>query len=156
MKKFVFGMLFICSAAFLGASIDNVHQVEEGKKTYHEFVGEHLMANYMDCDTFALNDIESLKEVMKKAATEAGATVLHVSEHIFEPDGFSMIILLSESHASIHTYPEYNSCFVDFFTCGTSCFPKEFNKALKKYLKPKKTSAKLFLRDVDIVEKNNR
>ena len=56
-----------------------------------------------------------------------------------------MIILLSESHASIHTYPEHGGCFVDFFTCGTTCKPENFDKYMQNYLKPKNIGIGLLL-----------
>ena len=42
----------------------------------------------------------------------------------FLPSGFSAVLLLSESHTSVHTYPEKNALFADAFTCGTNCDPK--------------------------------
>jgi S-adenosylmethionine decarboxylase len=63
-----------------------------------------------------------------------------------------MTILLSESHASIHTYPEHGKCFVDLFTCGDSCSNHIFNEELQKYLKPKKVAAMVLIRDDNITE----
>jgi S-adenosylmethionine decarboxylase len=116
----------------------------------YEFVGEHLLVNYMNCDSGALNNEKQLRLVMQEAAKDAGATVLTTSDHYFEPNGYSLVLLLSESHATIHTYPEFNSCFVDFFTCGTDCDAKIFKEKLEKYLKPKKTTYKIFFRDDQI------
>ena len=57
-----------------------------------------------------------------------------------------MVLLLSESHASIHTYPEYNSCFVDLFTCGQKCSAEKFDMYLREYLKPKQTDSRIQVR----------
>ena len=118
----------------------------------YEFIGKHLMANYIGCDHNALVNFEKLEEALVEACTKGKATVLTTSKHIFPPDGFSMLLLLAESHASIHTYPEYDSCFVDFFTCGTTCSPEIFNEVLKKYLKPRKSIDKIYLREETIKE----
>ena len=58
------------------------------------------------------------RAVMERAAREGGATVLNAYCHRFTPQGVTVLLALSESHASIHTYPEYGACMVDVFTCG--------------------------------------
>ncbi|NGX34138.1 MAG: S-adenosylmethionine decarboxylase proenzyme [Candidatus Anoxychlamydiales bacterium] len=127
------------------------------KEKIHEFTGKHLMVNYMNCDKQALSNFKELEEIMKKACTASKATVLNSIKHLFPVKnsdiiGMSMVLILSESHASIHTYPEFSSCFVDFFTCGTECLPEEFDKTMREYLKPKDVKAKLFLRDSEIIK----
>ena len=124
------------------------------KEENFDFTGLHLMVDFMDCSKKALTNLKDLEKAMKDACIAGGATVLDSSKFIFKPNGFSMIILLAESHASIHTYPEYNSCFIDFFTCGSSCDFKKFNKVIKAYLKPKKIREKVFLREDEIKEKD--
>jgi len=59
-----------------------------------------------------------LKQIIKVAIKKTGATILGELEHYFKPDGYSLNILISESHASIHTYPEEKGIFLDYFTCG--------------------------------------
>lgn len=117
----------------------------------YQFTGEHLLASYMECDPKALLDPENLFSAMKSAVTKAGATFLDFSEVHFQPSGYTLVILLSESHASIHTYPEHGACFVDFFTCGTSCSSKIFHEEIQKTLCPKKVVAKTFSRG-DVIE----
>lgn len=103
----------------------------------HQFTGRHYTASYVSCDHKALCNIPQLKEAMFAAVEASGATILDTSEFLFAPYGFTMVILLSESHASIHTYPEYNSCYIDLFTCGDGCDHNEFEKVLQRYLSPK-------------------
>lgn len=127
------------------------------KEKIHEFTGKHLMVNYMNCDKQALNNFKQLEEIMKKACVASKATVLNTIKHLFPVKnsdiiGMSMVLILSESHASIHTYPEYSACFVDFFTCGTECLPEEFDRTMREYLKPIDVKAKLFLRDNKIIK----
>ena len=113
----------------------------------HDFRGEHLVADYLDCDLEALSDEQTLMKVMLEAAEKCGAQVLNHNFFIFPGHGLTMTILLSESHASIHTYPEHGKCFVDLFTCGDKCKNQIFNDLLKAYLKPKKSVDMVLIRD---------
>ena len=114
------------------------------------FQGRHFLASYNECDMEALANVEEISKAMYAAAEASGATVLKGCEHIFSPNGITMVILLSESHASIHTYPEHGSCFVDLFTCGDHCSHEKFDAVLRAYLKPKKIDARLLLRSETI------
>src|SRR5205807_611048 len=95
-----------------------------------EFKGSHFIASYLDCDQAALTDVDALTSAMEDAARASGATILKTAAHVFPPNGLTMVILLSESHASIHTYPEFGACFVDLFTCGTKCSAQKFHEVL--------------------------
>jgi len=112
---------------------------------YH-FAGVHYMASYRGCDHSALADIERLQVVMKNAVTECGATLLNTSEYAFSPEAITMVLLLSESHASIHTYPEFDACYVDLFTCGNKCDYTKFEQVLKDYLKPDELETRILKR----------
>lgn len=111
------------------------------------FQGKHLIASYSGCDVEALSDVATLHDVMLNAAKGCGATVLDSSYYVFAPDGLTMVILLSESHASIHTYPEHGTCFIDLFTCGEKCSNEVFDQILQEYLKPQHVDKKLLLRN---------
>lgn len=110
------------------------------------FEGTHLLASYIGCDEKALSDSSILMEVFVEAVETSGATLLSKQSREFNGGGFTMIILLSESHASIHTYPEHNSCFVDLFTCGTNCSYESFDYILSEYLQPEKIEKKVISR----------
>lgn len=104
----------------------------------YAFEGSHFIASYRWCNQTALLDIEHLKEALLKAARASGAQILSHQCYEFPGGGFTMTILLSESHVSIHTYPEHcASCFVDLFTCGTHCSSSNFDRSLQLYLKPR-------------------
>jgi S-adenosylmethionine decarboxylase proenzyme len=136
--------IFLCSllvASFLGAA---EHEVT------HEFMGRHFIASYLECDSAALTDVKRLSSTMKSAVKACGATILDSCEYIFPPDGMTMVILLSESHASIHTYPEYGSCFVDLFTCGENCSAEIFDQKMRAYLKPKNVNKSVLIRNQQI------
>ncbi|HSX12769.1 MAG TPA: adenosylmethionine decarboxylase [Rhabdochlamydiaceae bacterium] len=123
-------------------------------KLEYEFKGVHFMAEYCECDEQALTDIETLKKVVHEAALASGATILESVDHLFPPHGLTLVILLSESHASIHTYPEHKSCFVDLFTCGDHCSANEFDAVLRAYLKPITAHHKTLIRSETINDVN--
>jgi S-adenosylmethionine decarboxylase len=102
----------------------------------HGFIGFHLLANYTGCRREALRDLSGLGEALVRAAKAAGATVLAAAQHVFDNNGLSQVLLLSESHASLHTYPEFCSCFLDLFTCGTTCRPEKFEAIMRDHLRP--------------------
>src|SRR3989339_816081 len=71
---------------------------------------------------------------MGEAAVECGATVVEKKFHMFNPYGVSGVVIISESHLAIHTWPEYGYAAVDLFTCGDSCDPKIAYNYLKEGL----------------------
>lgn len=102
----------------------------------YDFSGTHYVASYIDCNHKALCNFVALEEAMIDGIHQCGATLLSSTKHVFPPDSITMVFLLSESHASIHTYPEYNSCYIDLFTCGNRCDYTKFQEVLKEYLQP--------------------
>lgn len=113
----------------------------------YDFAGCHLVASYLSCDSASLLNAEKLLETMHLAITNCGATLLNSQCHVFENGGITAVMLLSESHASIHTYPEHAACFVDIFTCGTACDPRIFDETLRAYLSPAKVASQTIIRD---------
>lgn len=90
-------------------------------------LGRHAVAELVRIESSLLRDAEFLTAVMESACKHAGATVLYSKFHKFGGEGgVTGVVLLSESHASIHTWPEHGYAAVDVFMCG-SCNP---NKAL--------------------------
>ena len=83
-------------------------------------LGKHLLLELKDCDKEVLNDLSFIRDTLLSAASEAGATVLGESFHQFSPQGVSGVVVIAESHLSIHTWPEYGYAAADIFTCGNS------------------------------------
>lgn len=111
-----------------------------------EFVGRHLLASYVGCDAAALADEIGLVAAMKAAVKASGATLISSIQHSFTPSGMTAVMLLSESHASIHTYPEHQACFVDLFTCGRGCSAERFDAEMCQYLKPTRADRRTIVR----------
>ena len=88
------------------------------------FAGKHVLAELTDVDAQLLNDEPFLRTMLRQALTRAGATICDVVSHRFAPQGVTVLALLAESHASVHTYPEIGAVFVDVFTCGERADPE--------------------------------
>jgi S-adenosylmethionine decarboxylase len=93
-------------------------------------LGRHLLVELQDCDREALNDLDYLRDAMVTAAVACGAVVLGDSFHRFSPQGISGVVVIAESHLSIHTWPEYGYAAVDIFTCGTTVEPEKAAETL--------------------------
>ena len=82
-----------------------------------EYAGVHLIIDLWDVSR--IDDPEHIEQSLCDAAVRAGATILSTDFHVFTPNnGVSGVIVLSESHISIHTWPERNFAAVDVFMCG--------------------------------------
>lgn len=142
---------FSAESAFPEQTERRAEQREE-QEAEHRFAGKHFVASYLDCDREAMGDVERMVEAMDRAVAASGATILGKTPFVFPPNGLTVVYLLSESHASLHTYPEFGACFVDLFTCGDTCTPEQFDAILRDYLRPKEVNARVFLRHEGIEE----
>jgi S-adenosylmethionine decarboxylase len=82
-------------------------------------LGTHLILDFEGCDMEILKDVRKIRMAMITAAKKANATIVKKGFHKFEPFGVSGMIIIAESHLSIHTWPEYCYAAVDIFACGT-------------------------------------
>ncbi|MGW5382928.1 adenosylmethionine decarboxylase [Nocardia sp. NPDC003963] len=85
-----------------------------------EFTGRHVLAEFGGVERTLCDDLGALERALRYALTAAGVTVCEMVGKQFEPHGVTVLALLAESHASLHTYPESGDIFVDVFTCGTA------------------------------------
>ena len=112
-------------------------------------LGKHILAEYKLCDSEILNDIQKIENLLLKAAKKAGAFVMGSSFHRFEPHGVSGVVIISESHLAIHTWPELEYAAVDIFTCGDDVNPEASFEFLKESLKSKDSSFKTIMRGIE-------
>ncbi|MEE9381500.1 MAG: adenosylmethionine decarboxylase [Hyphomonadaceae bacterium] len=98
------------------------------------FAGLHLIVDLYDAAH--LDNAEHIEQALVRAAEAAGATVLSSDFHVFSPNqGVSGVVILAESHISIHTWPERNFAAVDVFMCG-ACDPKDTISVLESAFTP--------------------
>ena len=99
-----------------------------------KFAGTHLLVDLWGASN--LSDPELIDRACREAALAAGATILHSHFHHFSPNGgVSGVVVLAESHISIHTWPERDFAAVDIFMCG-GCDPYHSVPVLKAAFQP--------------------
>lgn len=96
-------------------------------------MGKHLLLEVYNVDFNLLNDAISLQEAMERGIERAKMTILNIYTHCFIPQGCTVVIALSESHVSCHTWPENKCLAVDVYTCGEGN-PKLIALEILKYL----------------------
>ncbi len=99
-----------------------------------KILGRHLVVEYSECDKLKLNDARYLEDAMNEAVRKSGATIVRSVFHRYNPQGVSGVVVIAESHISIHTWPEYGYAAVDFFTCGESVDPYKAHAYMKEML----------------------
>lgn len=97
-------------------------------------LGCHILAEFSDCDPARLSDVDHVTRSMLSAAESSGATVVTHSFHHFSPLGVSGVVIISESHLAIHTWPEHCFAAVDFFTCVNRVVPERALESLRTAL----------------------
>lgn len=80
--------------------------------------GRHVLVDFVDCNPEVIKYVGPARAIVMRAMKECGATILSDLFHQFEPFGVSGVVLIAESHASFHSWPENRFAAVDIFTCG--------------------------------------
>ncbi|WP_027416696.1 adenosylmethionine decarboxylase [Aneurinibacillus terranovensis] len=114
--------------------------------------GRHVAIDVWGVPFEKLNNAEFLQHHMVEAAETCGATVLSVQAKQFEPQGATVLVMLSESHISIHTYPEKGFAALDCYTCGDTVDPQLAIDYLVSILQPKQYHAKKMVRGIGEIE----
>ncbi len=94
-------------------------------------LGKHLLVEFYNCNPSIIDNMKLVEKYMKEAAIEAGSTIVQSVFHMFQPHGVSGVVVIAESHLSIHTWPEYKFASVDLYTCGEECDPLKAYKYLR-------------------------
>jgi S-adenosylmethionine decarboxylase len=89
-----------------------------------ETVGHHYIVEGSGCNDEVISRVEQVEQIMVRAAEVANVQVWAISFHRFRPTGVSGVVVISESHLSVHTWPEVGYVALDIFTCGDSAKPE--------------------------------
>jgi len=117
--------------------------------------GRHALADLYDCENEVLDNIEEIKKIISDSCKEANLTIVESKYHKFEPIGLSGVSILSESHITIHTWPEYKFVSVDAFTCGYKMDPTLVCNIIAQKLKCKNKDIKEYKRGLKYERNGN-
>ena len=110
------------------------YEAEAFKK--NGYAGIHILADFWFGKK--IEKKSEIKKILLASAKEAKANPLETYVYKFKPQGLTGVVLLSESHIAIHTWPEIGYVAIDIFTCGDDSMPEMALKYLKRELSPKK------------------
>lgn len=117
------------------------------KKRWLLKLGVHIIADFLGVDPGKIAKVEDLRPILDRAVSKSGLHVISSIFHQFNPFGVSAAYVLSESHLSVHTWPEYGYVALDIFTCGSDeCAFKALDLLIEE-LKPKIVEKKVLRRD---------
>jgi S-adenosylmethionine decarboxylase len=110
--------------------------------------GRHLILDLYDCNQEILDDYDELQRLLEASLVMAKATILRIFGERFQPQGVTLLALLAESHASLHSWPELGYCAIDLYTCGETTQTHRAAEFLKKKLEAKTVEQKELVRSV--------
>lgn len=114
--------------------------------------GRHVVMDAWGIDFQLLNDAQLLQKHMDEIAKMCCIRIISVQAYQFQPQGVTIIMLLAESHFSIHTYPEKGFAAIDCYTCGEEVDPHEVVTKFLAILKPDKFFVKKLVRGTGAIE----
>jgi S-adenosylmethionine decarboxylase len=110
------------------------------------FAGSHILIDIWGAGL--LSDVRLIDDCLRQGAVDAGATILHGHFHHFTPNGgVSGVLVLAESHISIHTWPERGFAAIDVFMCGI-CDPRAVIPSIERTFTPQRMVVKDFRRGI--------
>lgn len=143
------GVVVGCASAAAGAKL-----AIQKARVLMEHLGRHVIIELWGCND-AINDAARVKAAMLDAVKAANATLLNIHVHTFSPQGVTGVAVLSESHLSIHTWPEHGYAAADVFTCGETTEPQAAAEVLRDAFEATHADIKELTRGVRPVERPN-
>ena len=116
---------------------------------------QQLLIDAYGCES-DLDDANFLLETLEIAAKKVGANIIRRITQRFDPIGVSAILILAETHLSVHTWPEYRYAAVDVFVCGEGKNPHEVWSVIEGKLRPQSTEIKEFTRSIGYTHVHER
>ncbi len=106
-----------------------------------EALGRQILVEFYDCDRNVLDDESQIREILLEGVRRSRATIISDTFHTFSPHGVSGVIVIAESHVTIHTWPEHGYAAIDIFTCGDTIDPWVIQKYLERHFRSKNVSS---------------
>ena len=109
-------------------------------------LGKHTLLEFYDCDPARLKRAKEVKKLLCDAVVSGGGTIVKTLFHNFSPYGVSGVVVITESHVTIHTWPEHAFAAVDIFSCSQKLNHAVIRQSLKRALLSRRVSGKSFRR----------
>lgn len=109
-------------------------------------LAHHTLIEYQDCDPELLRDSAALRPLLLDAVARGGGTIVTDIFHQFSPHGVSGVIVITESHVAIHTWPEHAFAAVDVFSCGESLDHHAIRDSIAGALHAGRVESRIFAR----------
>lgn len=100
-------------------------------------IGKNILIDLSGIDSEIFNNTPSYELKLRELAAFFNSTPLKYESHTFSPQGFTAVLLLRESHISIHTWPEKDYIAIDFFTCGEDSRTESLESVIKQLFSAK-------------------
>ena len=109
-------------------------------------LGTHILLELSQCPGKLLLEKEQLCQTLVESAKQAGAQVKKTVFHHFSPHGLSGVVVIAESHITVHTWPEHEYAAIDIFTCGDPQIARRIQKEITERFSPATAFAREFSR----------
>jgi len=109
-------------------------------------LGTHTILEFEGCPYERLSDSGKVEQAFREAARRSGATIVDSLFHYFNPHGVSGVVVIAESHFTVHTWPEHGYAAIDFFTCSDDVDISVAIAYLREHLRPERISRKTLSR----------
>lgn len=84
------------------------------------FLGRHMLLELYQCPQDILDNINKIEAILVDVVKQINATLINKTFHHFSPHGISGVVVIAESHVTIHTWPEHDYAAIDLFSCDDS------------------------------------
>ena len=109
-------------------------------------LGKHALIDLSGCDSEIIRNHRLIQDILVRATDIAKIKILGSIDHFFTPQGYTAVLLLEESHLSIHTWPEHNYISIDLYSCNLQTDFTAVKQFLASEFKATVTSYRLFER----------
>lgn len=110
-------------------------------QTDMDYLGNHILVEFYGCHREIISDHQLIESELVRAAELSNAKIIGSNAHLFEPQGVSAVVIIAESHLTIHTWPEHGYAAVDLFYCSDTVNPRAAFDYLKNALCAQRTSS---------------
>ncbi len=116
------------------------------KTLVRKALGTHTILEFSGCPYEKLANSGEVEQAFREAARRSNATIVDTLFHYFNPHGVSGVVVIAESHFTVHTWPEHGYAAIDFFTCSEDVDISKAIEHLRKCLQPKQITKKTLAR----------